>query len=177
MICRNAKLSDLDGIMLVEKQAFIPQINESREVFEQRLSAYPAGFFVLEEEESHRIAGYFCSELWNFIPQDEKAFMLGHSAQKAQCDDGHVLYISSVALCSEFCGKGLGNYLFHEAVQKIVTGNAKINQAVLLVNEIWNGARHIYTKAGFTEYATLNGFFPTEQQDLHTDGILMQMEF
>lgn len=173
VIFRNALLADLDGIMLVEKQAFIPQIVESREVFKQRLSAYPAGFFVLEEENSHRILGYFCSELWDIVPSDEKAFSLGHSADKAHRSTGSVLYISSVALLSECRGKGLGEKLFTEAFNYICTHNSSIKQAVLLVNEVWKGAQHVYKKSGFIEYGTLINFFPTESEKC-TDGILMK---
>jgi ribosomal-protein-alanine N-acetyltransferase len=170
---RSATLSDLNGIMFVESQAFIPPIQESRTVFEQRLSAYPAGFFVLIDETDNTIAGYFSSELWAAIPQDEQAFSLGHSAAKAHDSLGTVMYISSVALLNKYRGKGLGEQLFMVPVSRIFEANETITQGVLLVNDVWKGAHHIYSKAGFSEYGRINSFFPTEQPTIFTDGILM----
>lgn len=163
----------MDGIMLVERQAFIPQIQESRAVFEQRLSAYPAGFFVLEDEAAKSIAGYFSSELWNEIPKDNKAFSLGHSAAKAHVASGTVMYISSVALLDAYRGKGLGEQLFVVPVAQIMKENAAIKESVLIVNEVWKGAHHIYKKAGFTEYGEIENFFPTTEVGKYTAGILM----
>lgn len=170
MTIRNATLCDLNGIMLVEKEAFIPQIQESRSVFEQRLSAYPTGFFVLEENTD--IAGYFSSELWNEIPNSISSFALGHSAAKAHIKEGNILYISSVALLNKYRGKGLGEKLFTVPITDICTHNSTIKKVVLLVNEVWQGAYHLYKKAGFIEYDRLDHFFPTET-DRFTTGILM----
>src|SRR5574344_1010424 len=173
MIFRHAKFSDLEGIMLVEKQAFIPQIQESKAVFEQRLSAYPTGFFVLEDETENTIAGYFSSELWNAVPQNNRAFSLGHSATKAHVASGTVMYISSVALLNSYRGKGFGEKLFMIPVVQIFKESPAIKESVLIVNEVWKGARHIYSKAGFSEYGTINNFFPTTDSKVFTTGILM----
>jgi len=173
MIFRKATLSDLDGILLVEKQAFIPQIQERRTVFAQRLSAYPAGFVVLED--NAMIAGYFSSELWNSVPSNKDSFCLGHSAEKSHSATGTVLYISSVALRNEYKNKGLGTLLFQIPLIQICTHNSAIKQSVLLVNDSWKGAYHIYKKSGFSEYAKLKDFFPT-QENSFTDGILMSAE-
>ena len=177
MILRNGTLSDLNGIMLVEQQAFIPQIQESEDVFAQRLSAYPAGFFVLEDEEAQgTIAGYFSTELWSIVPRNKASFSLGHSALKAHTPNGTVLYLSSVALLDTYKGQGLGEFLFVETVRQICTHNMAIKHIILLVNEIWYGANHIYQKSGFKEYDRISLFFPTEQKDIFTDGILMSAE-
>ena len=44
---------------------------------------------------------------------------------------------------------------------------------VLLVNEEWHGAKHLYEKLGFKEVRRIKGFFPSLKQD-SSDGIVMQ---
>lgn len=175
MKIRNAKLSDLKGIMVVEDQSFIPEIVESENVFAERLSAYPAGFFVLVDDENN-IVGYFSSELWASVPKDSTSFTLGHSALENHCKNGSVLYVSSVAVLKSYRGKSLGEMLFNECVKEICLKNKNVKHGVLLVNDVWKGAKHIYEKNGFVEYSKIEKFFRTSDNSF-TDGILMSKDF
>lgn len=173
MKIRNAEEKDINGIMQVERDAFIECIREEESVFLERIQAFPGGFFVLTDDDNDCIAGYFSSELWESVPIDSHFFKLGHSAHEFHKDKGEVLYISSIGLRKEYLGKKLGDFLFNEAVKEICTHNLQVKQIVLLVNEVWMGARHIYTKAGFTEYDEIEGFFPA-LDGVNTKGILMR---
>ena len=174
---RKADLSDIEAIMAVENQAFIKGIVEKRETFEERIKSFKDGFFVLcDERDCGKIVGYYCSEIWNSVPCDEKSFALDHDASKKHDVHGSVLYISSVALLKSYRGMGLGRFLFADCTSRVLKEFTGIKTAVLLVNEEWKGARHIYGEAGFTEYARLEGFFATQDQDRKSSGILMQTE-
>ena len=85
MKLRNATFQDIDSIMQIEKDAFIPEIQESKQTFLNRIKTYSSGFVVFEEEytpsekfslaskkpkESARIFGYLCSEKWNAATSD-----------------------------------------------------------------------------------------------------------
>lgn len=170
MLIRNAQNFDLENILLVEKEAFIPNIQESKETFEKRLFCFPKGFFVLQED---TVLGYYCSELWDFIPRERNHFLLNHSPLQTHKANGNVLYISSVALKNECRGKNLGSKLFAYCTQKILLQNDFIQDIVLLVNENWKTAYHIYKKNSFKQYAVLNNFFSTEQNN-YSSGILMK---
>lgn len=178
MIVRTANFSDLPGIMEVENNSFIPGIAENIKVFEDRLLTFSAGFFVLVEQKNsqEKIAGYFTSEIWNKIPEQEEAsdyFLLGHSAAKLHNVDGNTLYISSIAVSSEYRGKGLGKFLFSECINKIQEKFPQVKQKVLLVNENWKGAKKIYSDYGFEEYCILENFFDSTSGK-KSNGILMR---
>ena len=40
---------DIDAIMNIEKEAFAEEIQESKDVFLERIEIFPDGFFILEE--------------------------------------------------------------------------------------------------------------------------------
>ena len=86
MQLRNATVKDIDSIMQVEKDSFIPEIQESEQTFLNRIKTFPSGFVVFESPaqtesnskspasdskcgtKSAQIAGYLCSEKWNQLP-------------------------------------------------------------------------------------------------------------
>ncbi len=86
MHLRNATLKDIDSIMQVEKDSFIPEIQESEQTFLNRIKTFPSGFVVFESPaqaeltskspasdsncspKNAQIAGYLCSEKWNQLP-------------------------------------------------------------------------------------------------------------
>lgn len=170
MLLRTARLDDIDGIMAVEQQAFIPSIQEQKSVFIERLSVFSEGFFVVCDDSE--IQGYISCEIWDSFEKNEKSFGLGHSIKERHRSDGNILYISSVALLDECKGKGLGQLLFSECIKRVSEKFAEINEYVLIVNEVWKGAYHIYSKNGFKELFRIKGFFPSED-DNATDGIVM----
>lgn len=183
LICP-AKIFDIPEIMAVEHNAFIPEIQEKQKIFEQRLSVFPEGFFVLQDTSDEVIlrnkkaltVGYFCSELWGEIAGDE-FFTLGHSPKKTHRSDGTVLYISSFAILSSWRGSGNGEHFFCESVRSICGAFPQIQTVVLLVSTDWKGAQHIYTKSGFKTVRILKGFFPSLQEESgRSDGILMKCD-
>ena len=181
MILCPAQTFDIPGIMAIERASFIPQIQENQSVFEERLQTFPQGFFVLNDscfETVHRIgtsltAGYFSSELWNSVPQSDQAFTLGHSASSSHCENGVVLYASSFALLPEYRGLSLGTPFFRSSLEAICSSQPHIQKIVLLVDEEWTGAFHIYESLGFTTLRKINKFFPSLHHSEGADGILM----
>ncbi|MCR5724449.1 MAG: hypothetical protein K6G80_05110 [Treponema sp.] len=194
MILCPAQSFDLPAIMTIEHSAFIPQIQEKKRVFNDRLQLFPQGFLILADTSEDVVfkhgasltAGYLTSEIWATAPDFEKAateakaqkalsqqFALGHAMYKSHCITGSALYISSYALLPAYRGSGLGLPFFHSAVSALCGAFAQIRTVILLVCEEWTGARHIYEKLGFTPVYTLPGFFPSLHKKA-ADGIIMQ---
>lgn len=170
-ILRKATKSDIDAIMNIEKEAFVEEIQENKDIFLERIEIFPDGFFILEED--NKEIGYFSSELWNSVPQNgNSCFSLNHSALENHKKEGTVLYISSIAILNEYKGNGLGYRFFSESVEKIIKSFPQIKEIVLLVNEIWIAALHIYKKCGFIEYGRVQNFFSSG--GIKSDGILMR---
>ena len=159
-ILRKASQPDIKEIMKIEKDSFLPEIREKEELFLERICVFPEGFFVFEEEETGHLAGYFSSELWETVP-DFNEFSVGHSIKKIHSDNGKILYISSFALMESFRGKGNGTKFFNAAIKELESDFLP-EKEVLMVNEDWKGARHIYEKSGFMEISRIeNAFFPS----------------
>ncbi len=171
---------DIDAIMAIERNAFIPDIQENQKTFEERIKVFNQGFTLLADTSDKAIlergkafvCGYFSSEIWDGLPATDDIFKLGHSAKKAHKKDGSVLYISSFALLSQYRGKGLARKFFHDSVTGICEANKNIKTILLLVNEEWLSARHIYETEGFSELRRLPSFFSSLHKKA-SDGILM----
>ena len=65
MRIRQATGSDMERIMEIEENAFIPYIRETYQTFDSRMKTFPEGFLVLEDDKG-AVQGYFSSELWFF---------------------------------------------------------------------------------------------------------------
>ena len=170
---RQAEISDIDVIMQIEKDSFVPAIMERREVFEQRLNVFPEGFIIFEDSKNHRSAGYICTELWDCIPSDKDFFAVGHDIKKLHHAGGSVLYISSFALLKEFRGAGNGKLLFGTALN-FFKKNLIAETALLMVNEGWISARRIYESYGFREYMIFDSAFPAASGKEFSRGIIMK---
>ena len=169
MDIRNATKNDLDSIMEIEFASFIPGIQEERIVFENRIKMCGESFLVFEDE-NKKVFGYLCAERMSKIPERVNELELGHFPNVNK--NGSVLYISSFAIFPEYRGNGTGSYVWEQSLNFLK--NLKgIKTIVLLVNESWTGAHHIYEKSGFYEICRLPSFFYAED-DSYTDGILMQ---
>lgn len=168
MTVRKACKDDMAAIMSIEKDAFAAQIQEKTETFAERMEVFGGGFLIFEDDGN--VAGYFCSERWYEIPDNDVLFSLGHPARKTHVSDGKVLYISSFAIFSKFRGKGLGRKLFCKALDFILLHEKGIKQLLLLVNEQWKGALNIYSEYGFQKIRCVDGVFPESQ------GIIMKKE-
>lgn len=173
MKIRKATLEDLPEIMEIEKQAFIPEIQECERIFAERVSVFPEGFLMIEDSEG--VAGYFCSELWNEIPENKESFLLGHSAEHSHCKEGKILYISSFALKTRCRGKGLGKDVLRNCVKTVYNSVKDVEKMVLIVNKLWISAQNIYKSLGFKPYKEVKNFFPAENGE-KSDGIVMKLE-
>lgn len=172
---RQATVADLTAIMDIERQAFIPQIQESEDTFRERIIAFSTGFLILEDRSQDVAvpAGYFSSEIWCEPADTVSSFELGHSALQSHDGSGTVLYISSMALSNRYRGHGLGRMLFIRSCTQVLDCCPQISLLQLLVNTEWKKAQAIYRSAGFSETARLSGFFSTATPEYTTDGIVM----
>lgn len=181
MFYREACSKDIDSIMEVENEAFIKEITEKTETFMERINCFSKGFRLLIDDEYHcnvhnSVAGYYCCEIWNHIPQEKKYFLLDHNAQQSHQESGCVLYISSIAVKSKYRGKGYGKKMFYDSTKTVLELYPHIKDIVLLVNSQWKSAIHIYKSYGFEQYGVLTDFFPTEIAGKYSDGLLFRAD-
>lgn len=168
---KNATQKDISQIMIIERESFIPQIQESQDVFLERIKTCPETFFIFcDESNQSEIIGYICGEFLDKFPQSPEELKLNHLPQKNTSKN--FFYISSFAIKKNRRGTDLGKKLWNESLNKF-TENSKIEKIILLVNKEWENARHIYEKSGFIQTAIFKNFFPTETMSF-TDGILME---
>ena len=53
VICRTALPSDIDAVMRIEKESFLPGLQEDKDLYLKRISAFPEGFpFAVDLEEN-----------------------------------------------------------------------------------------------------------------------------
>ena len=172
MRVRQATGSDMERIMEIEENAFIPYIRETYQTFDSRMKTFPEGFLVLEDDKG-AVQGYFSSELWDELPNNNKVFILDHEIAKVHKPDGKVLYISSYALISGLRGKGLGRLFFRECLKQVRKAAPQIAEIVLIVSQEWGAAYHIYEDLGFKTIRQIPGFFPSDIIPGGADGIVM----
>ena len=80
MIICPAQAFDIFQIMNIERQSFIPAIQEKKRVFEKRLKVYPQGFLALADcsdeivlkNKTALVCGYLCAEKWDSLPDFEE---------------------------------------------------------------------------------------------------------
>lgn len=159
----------IEEIMQVEKACFIPQIQEEREVFLSRMGMNP--FYVFIDGTNGKVAGYISAEYMEKIPQSAVEIALNHKPSGKTSD---IIYISSFALLPQYRGTGLGKELWIRSCE-LFSACPGLKKLVLLVNEVWKGAFHIYEKSGFEKVRVFKDFFPTEQGE-KSNGILMIKE-
>ena len=199
MIICPAQPFDIPAIMNIERQSFIPAIQEKKRVFEKRLKIFPEGFLLVADcsdqvvlkNKTALAAGYLCAERWDCLPdfetldsldekekkkalkQIEKRFELGHNPLTTHKTQGPYLYVSSFALLKDYRGKGLGEKFFKNSLAALCSSLSPIKEVVLLVDSEWKNAIKIYEKLGFKTVFTLSQFFPTIQKKVNADGIVM----
>ncbi len=134
-----------------------------------------------DETKHKKIAGYFCTELWEKIPKTQEDFTLGHDIKKVHSENGKILYISSFALLKEFRGNGNGKKLFSQSLD-FLKSKLNFEKILLLVNENWLGAKKIYLSYGFKELFACKNIFLNDEKNAKTglftsDGIVMLLDF
>ena len=85
---RQAFVSDIQDIMNVEAEAFFTPIREKEEVFVERITVFPQGFFVLIDQDTNKVCGYFASERWESYALTSDDFLLDHSARERHKNNG-----------------------------------------------------------------------------------------
>ena len=173
MRVRQASSSDMERIMEIEENAFIPYIRETYQTFDSRMRTFPGGFLVLEDDNG-TVQGYFSSELWEELPNNNKVFILDHEIAKVHKADGKLLYISSYALMSGLRGRGLGKLFFRECLKEVQKSATQVDRIILIVSQEWDAARHIYGELGFKTIRQIPGFFPSDVIPGGADGIVME---
>ena len=163
---RKAVAEDIDKIMQIEEESFLPGIREERSVFKKRLELCPETFLMLVFEKER--AGYLCAEYIKKIPENAKDILLGHEPEK---EYSSIIYLSSFAILPEFRGRGNGE-AFWNLSMKYFSSLSGVEKLVLLVNENWSKARKIYEKSGFKQIKIFKDFFESEGKK--EDGILME---
>lgn len=158
-LLRTARPADLDAVMALEEAGFPPGIVEEREAFAHRIAAFPEGF-LLAGDPATAVWGYLCAEIWSaWNSNDRDRFELGHDIDAYLDRQGDTLYLASMTIAPSFRGTGRGRDLFRAGLVELTEGFPALNQAVLIVNEHWVGARRIYEGEGFVETGRLEGFF------------------
>ncbi len=165
---RQGKITDLNRIMKIEKDAFSSDIVEKSTVYLERLNVFPQGFLVAEKQKI--LQGFFTTEIWEEKKLSPEDFLLGHSIKSSHNDNGSILYISSFALAKKVQGKGSGKKLFNSFLENILNKNTNINSIVLVVSNKWNKAQKIYKTYGFKKEFIIKNFFSENQ-----DGIVMKL--
>lgn len=197
---RTACESDLPQIMLIEKSSFVSQIQESQNVFFERIKICPEMFLIfyeadedgksgiLSSENNENITGYLCAEFFYGIPQNPNELQLGHLPSKKMPDDLQknnqknqcYVYISSFAVFPSKRGGGTGKQCWNLAMEYFKNMNFEQNNVIikgflLLVNELWTKALSIYEKSGFEKIKIFKNFFENSENSF-SDGILMKLD-
>jgi len=156
---RQANTSDLAEIMRLERAGFAPAIQETQATFAERLAAGADGCWVLADQ-GGRLFGYLCAEFWRYdenVPAGR--FARDHSAHDTHYADGEEIYVSSMVVDPGLRGTGWGRRLFNGALAAMRERHSQLRSAILIVHPEWQGARHIYRSAGFTEIGEVPAYF------------------
>jgi len=170
---RTATISDLPQIMNVEQNGFIPQIQEEAAVFEARIKVNPDLFLIFEDSETQTVAGYLSAEYMEKVPSTAQQLALGHTPAAVSKSLETYIYISSYSLLPQYRGGGVGKQMWNASISWFEE-KLGIKNFLLLVNEAWQGAKHIYENAGFKTVTVFEDFFPAEKDGFKSAGILMQ---
>lgn len=176
VVIRTARHSDIDAIMNIEHESFLPGLREEKELYLKRITAFPEGFLVAEDPDLGQIGGYICSELWR---EDQNinadVLALGHDPLTVHHADGKHLYITSFGTLKSWRGQKVGLKLFQALEDKIDNRFPQVVKKILIVSEKWTAARNLYTKQGFKETARIIDFF-TPDDLLAEDAVIMMKQ-
>ena len=173
MNIRKANIADIDDIMKVEWSSFIAGIQEEKSVFEERIRRCPDLFLIFEQDDN--VAGYLCAEFMDKVPERADELELGHlpaDESLSQKVRKGFIYISSFAILPAFRGAGVGRRMWNESLEYL-REHTGVEKFLLLVNEEWKGARHIYESSGFSVVREFPEFFVTENGG-RSAGVLME---
>jgi len=158
---KNAQIRDLPVILKLEKEGFLPGIQEKEDVFIQRLKFFPQGFFLVYER--NMILGYINFEIWERKASWETyPFQLNHHIAGVLNIHGPILYLASMTISPLVRGKKVGTWLLRRGVERMIQDFPQLEEVILVVNEQWKGAQKIYLSMGFRVLGKIEGFFTAE---------------
>jgi ribosomal protein S18 acetylase RimI-like enzyme len=165
---RPATLADLDAVYALETAGFPSGIVERKSVFARRITVFPEGFLLRDSAPGRGLSAYFCTEIWRDwpgaggAPAGLERFQLDHDIGVFHDPAGTVLYLASMTVAPGQRGHGAGRTLFREGISAMRGRFPALERMVLMVNEVWAGARAIYAGEGFAERGRIEGFFRAE---------------
>ena len=164
IIIRNARPSDIDAIMKIEYESFLPGLREEKDLYLKRIEAFTDGFLIAENTVTGQIGGYISSELWR---EDQgvnaEVLALGHNPLTVHDQNGKYLYITSFGTLPDWRGKKIGLKLFAALEKNIENKFPQVVKTILIVSERWTAARNLYFRQGFKETGRIIDFFmPTD---------------
>jgi ribosomal-protein-alanine N-acetyltransferase len=169
---RNANISDIEKIMELEEACFNKYTREKKEVYLERIDAFPDGFIVMQN--GSEFIGAISSEIWQYVPYlNREIFTLGHSIKEMNKPNGDELYISSIGIFPKYRNYGFGEELFLTLIKNIKLKYQEVIHGILLLNEEWKYAKKIYQKNGFEDVHVFNGFFVSDD-GTNKNGIIMR---
>lgn len=123
--------------MRLEHEGFSKATWETRETFEERLSNFNDGFWVMSEM-SGKLHGYLCAEIWHFSKIWKPTnFALNHGAGEAHVPSGEELYVSSMTIDGASRGLGLGRLLFIGSLVAMFNAYPNLMSTILMVSGEW----------------------------------------
>ena len=171
IVVREARASDVEYIVELERSCFDAPSCEARKVHEERVKVFSPGFLIMEKDGD--VVGMISSEIWDVKSEpDESFFTLGHSISELHSEDGNELYLSNFCVFPKYRGSGYGKILFNTLLSRIKISYPRLREAALIVSEDWGAARHIYSGRGFEIDRVIPEFF-TANDGKH-NGLVMK---
>ena len=160
IIIRSALPADIEAIMRIEDESFLPGVREEKDLYIKRIDVFAEGFLVVQNSETGEIGGYISSEIWqNDYSTSPETLALGHNPQTVHNSNGRYLYITSFGTLRSWRGQKIGQALFQALEAKIKADFPSVKKEILIVSENWTAARGLYSKKGFIETGRIAGFF------------------
>ncbi len=175
IIIRNVRRRDIDSIMKIEYESFLPGLREEKDLYLKRIKAFADGFLVAQDSDTGQIGGYISSELWR---EDQgvnaDVLALGHDPLSVHDQNGKYLYITSFGTLPDWRGKKIGLKLFMALEEKIEKNYPNVIKKILIVSEKWTAARNLYTRQGFKETGRIINFFTPDNLPAEDAVIMMK---
>lgn len=141
----------LNEVMDVERSAWRPELQASKEKFVSRLEVFPQGFIIARVD--GKIKGVTTSQIATYDPLEKKTWdeiTDNGMIKRTHNSSGNALYVVSVAISADTQGMGVGS--------RIVEEQKKLAKQLGL-KSVFLGARI----PGYNKYCKQNGEIPVEE--------------
>ena len=126
VIIRNARRSDIDAIMKIEYESFLPGLREEKDLYLKRIDAFADGFLIAEEDLTLRGAGEVLGTRQSGLEEFKIADLSVHGdlLKTARNDAKYIVNIDPELQTQRGCALRLRLYLFRkdEAVKTLRSG-------------------------------------------------------